>query len=212
MRSKVDPNDGHIIITGTGRTGTTFLVQLFTALGFDTGFSITEALRGPDSISSAGLEFSELSSSNPYVTKSPWYTDQLEDVLAARAVKLHAAILPMRRLCDAAQSRRRVFEALLPSGRDAALSHAGTLWHTTDPDSQEQILAGQFYKALYPLVAHGVTVYLMDFPRHVQDTDYAYGVLSPLMAEHGVSHSDFAAAHRWLADPAKVHQFDRKAS
>jgi hypothetical protein len=30
----------HILISGTGRAGTTFLVQLFTALGFDTGFDL----------------------------------------------------------------------------------------------------------------------------------------------------------------------------
>lgn len=29
----------HIIISGTGRAGATFLVQLFTALGIDTGFT-----------------------------------------------------------------------------------------------------------------------------------------------------------------------------
>ena len=29
----------HIIITGTGRTGTTFLVQLLTNLGLETGFT-----------------------------------------------------------------------------------------------------------------------------------------------------------------------------
>src|SRR5690349_8801831 len=44
VRDRVSTDDGRIIIAGTGRAGTTFLIQLFTALGFGTGFSIEESL------------------------------------------------------------------------------------------------------------------------------------------------------------------------
>ena len=50
--------DGHILIGGTGRAGTTLLVQWFTVMGFDTGFSVEEALDRVDPISNAGLEHS----------------------------------------------------------------------------------------------------------------------------------------------------------
>ena len=43
----------HIIISGTGRAGTTFLVQLLTELGLDTGFPKGQKI---DQNSSAGLE------------------------------------------------------------------------------------------------------------------------------------------------------------
>lgn len=36
--------DGHIVITGTSRAGTTALVQRMTALGFDTGYTETAAV------------------------------------------------------------------------------------------------------------------------------------------------------------------------
>jgi hypothetical protein len=36
------------VITGTGRAGTSFLVQLFSALGFDTGYSMEEAFDDVD--------------------------------------------------------------------------------------------------------------------------------------------------------------------
>ena len=46
------PHDPRIVITGTGRSGTTLLVQILTDLGFDTGFSsdapIDDAYQIPD--------------------------------------------------------------------------------------------------------------------------------------------------------------------
>ena len=66
----------HIIIAGTGRAGTTFLVQLFTELGLDTGFSKEDFLTKIDPISHGGLERS-LDDANyeklPRVIKSPFY-------------------------------------------------------------------------------------------------------------------------------------------
>lgn len=58
MRSRQGPHADHILIGGTGRAGTTLLVQYFTALGFDTGFTLDQAMQRVDSISRAGLEHS----------------------------------------------------------------------------------------------------------------------------------------------------------
>ena len=33
----------HLVITGVGRSGTTFLVELLTGLGLDTGFHVTQS-------------------------------------------------------------------------------------------------------------------------------------------------------------------------
>lgn len=41
-RDRRSTDDGHILIGGTGRAGTTLLVRWFTALGFDTGFTPEE--------------------------------------------------------------------------------------------------------------------------------------------------------------------------
>ena len=37
---------GKILIAGTGRTGTSFLIQLFTYLGMDTGYTINDVDAG----------------------------------------------------------------------------------------------------------------------------------------------------------------------
>jgi len=45
--------DSHVLITGTGRAGTSLLVQILTELGLDTGFKKGVKL---DAKSNAGLE------------------------------------------------------------------------------------------------------------------------------------------------------------
>ena len=50
---------GHIVITGTGRSGTTLLVQFFSALGFDTGYTLEQVKSQVDSRSKSGLESEE---------------------------------------------------------------------------------------------------------------------------------------------------------
>jgi hypothetical protein len=47
----------HVIIAGTGRAGTTFLVELFTELGIETGFSKEDYKTKIDPVSHSGLEF-----------------------------------------------------------------------------------------------------------------------------------------------------------
>lgn len=193
-----------IVITGTGRAGTTFLVQLFTELGFDTGFSRITAQQGIDAIAHAGLEHKLVDDANPYVIKSPWFPDELATALAAGQVRIRAAILPMRDLFDAAESRRRVFREALKAGQDP-FEHPGSLVHTRRFNEQEMRLARQFYDGLFPLVVHDVPVVLLHFPRLVEDAGYLFDRLRALMTEHGVDWEAFRAAFTAVARPELVH-------
>ena len=93
----------HIIISGTGRAGTTFLVQLLTELGLDTGFPKGQKI---DQNSSAGLELDLRSARAPYIIKSPWLCDYLDEVLQGGELIIDCALIPMRDLYSAAESRR----------------------------------------------------------------------------------------------------------
>lgn len=48
----------HIVITGTGRSGTTFLIELLTQLGLETGFNASDIdiVSKKNHIARAGLE------------------------------------------------------------------------------------------------------------------------------------------------------------
>ena len=73
----------HLIISGTGRAGTTFLVQLLTELGLDTGFK--DAFSEFHANCNAGMEWNLRREDAPYVVKSPELCEYLDEVLKTSA-------------------------------------------------------------------------------------------------------------------------------
>jgi hypothetical protein len=86
----------HIIIAGTGRAGTTFLVQYLAELGLDTHVS-RQGLEQLDANANAGLEDMPLvaaAETLPYVIKAPWIGEYVDEILASPDIRIDAAILP----------------------------------------------------------------------------------------------------------------------
>src|SRR5262245_45403961 len=96
----------HLLITGTGRAGTTFLVQLLGRLGLDIGFADPDGEIAPHC--NAGLEWNLSDPNAPYVVKNPRLCDDLAGVLAAGGVAIDHVVIPIRDLHEAAESRRDV--------------------------------------------------------------------------------------------------------
>jgi hypothetical protein len=201
----------HILIGGTGRAGTTLLVQLLTILGFDTGYSEQQVLRDVDAMSKAGLEHVLLEGPDlPQVIKSPWLSDEIEDALC-RGFRVSMAIIPLRNLFEAAESRRHVYRQAKSANLDA-LGHPGSLWKVKDPMEQESVLAVELYKFLEPLVARNVPIVFLSFPRFVEDSGYFYDQLSSIFEQRGVSRKIVLAVHKRIADPSLVHRFRASGS
>jgi hypothetical protein len=180
---------------------------MFTALGFGTGFSLEKSLSLVDEISRAGLEKGLVDEANPYVIKSPWFADQLAEALRDRRIDISAALLPIRDLFSAAESRRRVSREASSRGMDP-LAQPGSLWKTDKPHNQEEALARQFYETIFPLVQFEVPIYFLEFPRLIHHPDYLFRTLQPLMSNHGVGYSEFLQAHNSTARPELVHNFE----
>jgi len=191
----------HVIISGTGRAGTTFLMQLFTELGLDTGFRNSQEGISPNC--NAGMELDLRQPFAPYIVKSPWLCGCLDDVLAGGKIVIDHAFIPMRDLHAAAESRRRVTATSDPDQFDGIVP--GGLWLTDDPDKQEDILAHQFYKLLHGLAQHDVPVTLLDFPRFVHDPEYLYKKASLLLRR--IRYGLFLKAFRRVCRPELVHDF-----
>ncbi len=187
----------HTIISGTGRAGTTFLLKLLTNLGLDTGYRPDEL--PTDTRSNAGLELEIRDDDAPYVVKSPWICDTIEEVVANPNIVIDYAIIPMRTLEAAAESRRHVErhnqrspEGILPGG----------LWHTNDPGEQEAILARQLHKLLVGLSKTDARVILLHYPRLTLDPVYLHEKLRPLVGDR-----PFMEVFRETVRPSLVHQY-----
>ncbi len=184
----------HCIISGTGRTGTTFLVRLLTRLGFDTGFSIDNMVI--DEIACAGLELDLRKEDAPYIVKSPWictYIHELRDDII-----IDAAIIPLRSLLHAAESRRRV-----QCAHHTLTEVPGGLWRVQDPADQEAELASQFFNLIYHLTLRDTKITFLHFPRLVRDSTYLYTGLSNVLPMP--DRADFESAFAHEVAPHLVH-------
>lgn len=183
----------HVIIGGTGRAGTTFLVHLLTALGLDTGFSLNNLEIDP--VSHAGLE-SKGRAKWPYIVKSPRFFERLPERIDAGKVRIRHAIIPVREFEMAARSRIRVSEV---GGT------TGGLWDTDDPDEQLSILYKNFALTFEMLAEHDIPVTLLWYPRLGQDPKYLYDKLRFLIPD--VSFERFAETFGEIAKPELIQNW-----
>jgi hypothetical protein len=183
-----------VVIAGTGRAGTTLLVQILTQLGLDTGFATDAAL---DTHARAGLELVTLVDA-PRIVKNPALSTNLRGVLERGDVAIEHVIVPMRDLDIAAASRVRVSEY----GRrpDAP----GGMWHTNLGHNQRDALAGVFYELIWTLVEFDVPYTFLAFPRFALDADYLAEKLAWLAPDASVD--DFRRAVEHCADPTLITQ------
>jgi hypothetical protein len=197
----------HIIISGVGRSGTTLLVQYFSALGLDTGFTEEESMSDVDPISHAGLEFADICNEDiPYIIKSPLLCDTLEQSLNDKCATIDAAIIPMRNLYAATASRARASKEASKLGIDP-VEQPGGLWKCSTVDNQSQILAEQFYKIIYVLVNNDIPIYFIDFPRFAEDHCYLYKILKPILHQQGITHAESMAAHGRVVNRSLINKF-----
>lgn len=210
--------DGHILIGGTGRAGTTLLVQYFTALGFDTGYTLEHALGRVDPISKAGLEHPvrrvlRQGKQMPYVAKSPSFGKNLVPFMNRGEIKIKHCIIPMREISAAAESRRHVNQQALETGKTIKDKQPGGLIAKRKGGAedggrdQELHLAMQFHQFLYTMVDNEVPVHFLRFPAFARGEQDIFAALEPIMVEHGVTKEESDQAFTTVAKPDLIHEF-----
>ncbi len=214
--SETNPPKHHLLIAGTGRSGTSFLVRWLAELGMETHFSRFGEHAAWNEEANAGAEnlpLPALDADMPYVVKSPWVTEFIDQVLADPGIVLDGVIVPMRNLADAAASRtinelRQVAaEPDWPLAMEKPWAHRGVtpggVVYSLHPLDQARVLALGFHHLLERLVAAEVKVVMVSFPRLIEDAAYLYRTLAPLLPPE-LDEAAAAAAHARIADPAKV--------
>lgn len=208
----------HVIITGTGRAGTTFLVELLTELGLETGFTSEQVKFEKDQLSNAGLELDVRDSDAPYIVKSPLFCDYCDEVLARHDITIDQLFVPMRDLRAAAESRRRVrklnMARLGPWMRFRRWLHPkiipGGPWgvKSKGAEEQEQVLLTKIYQLLLSVSQRDIPITFIAYPRLIVDGEYLYSKLGSLISE--VSREDFLVAFRKIANPKMVNISEAK--
>jgi len=85
----------HILITGTGRAGTSFLIELCTNLGLETGFNAKDLNNKNKSLGRAGLEKDIRDDECPYIVKNPWFCDYADEVFAREDILIEHIFIPI---------------------------------------------------------------------------------------------------------------------
>lgn len=204
------------MITGTGRARTTFLVELFTHLGLETGFGTDDIASNKFKIVRAGLEHDLRNNGCPYIVKSPHFCDYSNDVLRQDDIVIEHVFIPIKDLQAAAESRRYVSKAGV---KELSLAQriklmirpggvAGGLWHTNKPEEQEEILLKQVYKLVLALSDTNIPVTLMHYPRITQDNQYLFSKLKPVLPN--IELELLCDTFNNVVRPELVHSFNSK--
>ncbi|WP_439501963.1 hypothetical protein [Aminobacter ciceronei] len=193
--------NGRIVITGTGRAGTTLLVQLLTHLGEDTGFT-PDLSRGYFEKARAGLEWHISDHPNlPRVIKGPHFCDQIDEILSL-GITIEHVIIPVRNFADAAASRRHVQHETI--GSVNGWSTPGGLWGTDRGADQEAVIRQKFTTLMESLVRNDIPATFIAFPRLTEEPDYLFGKL--LYAFPHLNRDAFHKAFKAVVRPEIVHQ------
>ncbi len=189
-------NEPKILIAGTGRAGTTLLVQVLTDLGFDTGFK-RGIQANPEA--RAGLEKNVLAPNSPRVVKSPKLSVELAPLLKERKIEVEHVIVPVRNLDIAAASRVRA------AGYGKSLNApGGMLWGSKRASHQRSAVGDVLAQLVVTLTEYDVPHTFLYFPRFAHDAQYTFEKLGHL--DPSLSLDDY---QRVLADryrPDFVHE------
>ncbi len=184
-----------VVIAGTGRAGTTLLVQVLTALGADTGFTGEERAKLV-ARARAGFERNILAPDAPRIVKNPALSVRLGPLLDEGRLAVEHVIVPIRDLDVAAASRIRV------SDYGDRRGVAGGMWGSRDARRQRAFLADASYQLVWTCARHDIPVTFLAFPRFARDAQYLYRQLTWLIPDRTVA--DVQAALDQLADPSLI--------
>jgi hypothetical protein len=206
----------HIVITGTGRTGTTFLIELLTHLGLDTGFDATHLKRYKNPLGRAGLEYNVGLEGSPYIVKHPSFCDYADEIIARDDIVIEHIFIPIRDLYAAAESRRFVAKNNIQEasfldkikfllGKSKAFAGGLLQTNSLKSNSQEAVLLNMIYKLMLAVSDSSIDITLINYPRSTQDAAYLFDKLKPVFKE--LEFTEFVKVFNKTVQPELVHSF-----
>ena len=165
-----------IVITGTGRCGTSFLMHLFTNLGYNTGYSREEAETQIHRIENlrAGIEHGIGSQrmTNAFIVKNPDFANIriFHDLISKYSVE--HVIIPIRELENSAKSRELMAKTYGGYG--------GFIEGIENLEQQKQYNAELIYNFVHGLSMHDIPFTFIQFELMMGSSDYLYRMLTSI--------------------------------
>lgn len=203
------------VIAGTGRAGTSFLIDFLRGVGVPTDGLSDEV---EHQRARAGLEQRLDDSGGSYLVKDPWLFEYFHEVDLG-LITIDALIVPVRDLSAAAMSRVRLERAALT---DHAPQLADWSTHATSPGGviyslsvtdQERVLAVGLARLLDWALTHDLPLFFLHYPRLVSDPAYVVDTLWPWLQRFTDRESALAVfrqksdPRRWESDTSAVPTF-----
>lgn len=167
-----------ILITGTGRCGTTFLIKLFSFLEFNTGFNINNYKTFISHNCNAGMEKNY--NENYYIIKNPHFMINIQDILEDTSIKIKTIIVPIRDFKLSAISR-------VNNG-----IHDGGLWNAVDEESQIQYYKDIMTNYIYNVTKYDINTIFLDFDKMVSDKKYLFNKIKSILDEKNIDFDLFS--------------------
>ena len=184
MTIKGKSMENKVVIGGTGRAGTTFLMKVLTYLGLNTGFSVEELDNHIDPETLGGLEVAGTErEKGAYFIKSPNYSFQIPRL--ANQYKIDYAIICIRDLHDASMSRV-----------NNGLNNGG-LWMASDFESQKNQNLKAVYQFIYDCSVYCIPVKIINFQDLILRKDCS---VNTIMKITGLPKKDVSQAIKRVQD------------
>ena len=178
-RKQIKEKTSHILITGTGRCGTTFLMQILSLCKLDTGFQNMDIPKHGDECKDhlepyftwgsikRKTKKSVISKFAP-IFKAPQANIYIPDML--RYINLDHVIIPMRNLKDT------VYSAEKRGIKDGGFGHYSK-------DEYTDNLLRSTYKLFDDLTQNNIDYTTIAFPKLTKDCEYLYDKLLPIFPQ-----------------------------
>ena len=170
-----------ILITGTGRCGTTFLIKLFSFLGFSTGFNRDNYKQCISKNCNSGMERDY--KDDYYILKSPFFMTNMEKIIKDKSVVIKYVIIPIRDLKICSKSRVKYGNKV------------GGLWCAKDEESQMNFFKNILTEYICISTKYDINTIFIDFDKMVNNKEYLFNKLKIILDEKDIGLEEFSKVY-----------------
>lgn len=167
-----------ILITGTGRCGTTFLIKLFSFLDFNTGYNRINYSDFIFSNCNSGMEKDY--TDNYYILKNPKFISNIKNILDDKSIIIKTVIIPIRDFKVSAASRVKY------------ANDNGGLWNANDELSQIQYYNTIITNYIYYMTKYDINTIFIDFDKMINDKKYLFNKIKSILDEKNINFDKFS--------------------